>query len=125
MTYTLPIVSIVGRPNVGKSTLFNRFTGKRDAIVDHTEGVTRDRKYAEASWSGHDFILIDTGGYDSRSDDKILVSVREQAESALEQSELIIFVVDVTTGITTGDDDLARLMKEEILDRFTKSLSSR
>lgn len=113
MTVTLPIVSIVGRPNVGKSTLFNRFTGKRDAIVDHTEGVTRDRKYAEASWSGHDFILIDTGGYDSRSDDKILVSVREQAESALEQSELIIFVVDVTTGITAGDDDLARLMRRQ------------
>ncbi|MCH8928298.1 MAG: ribosome biogenesis GTPase Der [Candidatus Marinimicrobia bacterium] len=113
MTGTLPIVSIVGRPNVGKSTLFNRIIGRRDAIVDPMEGVTRDRKYAEASWSGQDFILIDTGGYDSRSDDKLLVSVREQAESALEQSELIIFVVDVTTGITAGDDDLARLMRRQ------------
>ena len=113
MSGTLPIVSIVGRPNVGKSTLFNRIIGRRDAIVDPTEGVTRDRKYAEASWSGQDFILIDTGGYDSRSDDKILVSVREQAESALEQSEIIIFVVDVNTGITAGDDDLARLMRKQ------------
>jgi len=113
MNGTMPIVSIVGRPNVGKSTLFNRITGRRDAIVDPTEGVTRDRKYAEASWSGHNFILVDTGGYNSRSEDKLIVSVREQAESALEQSELIIFVVDLDTGITTGDDDLARMMRKQ------------
>lgn len=113
MQGTPPIVSIVGRPNVGKSTLFNRIIGKRDAIVDPTEGVTRDRKYGEATWSGHNFILIDTGGYDARSEDVILASVKEQAEIALDESDLILFMVDASTGITVGDDDLARLMHKK------------
>ena len=113
MPVSPPIISIVGRPNVGKSTLFNRLIGKRDAIVDSTEGVTRDRKYGSASWSGKEFILIDTGGYDARTDDKILVSVKEQALVALEESELILFIVDINTGITTGDDDISKIMQKQ------------
>ncbi len=113
MANSLPIVSIVGRPNVGKSTLFNRLIGRRDAIVDSTEGVTRDRKYGKVSWAGHDFILVDTGGYDSRSDEPIISSVREQAMAALDESELVLFIVDSETGITTGDDDIAKVIQKQ------------
>ena len=113
MTQSIPIVSIIGRPNVGKSTLFNRFVGRRDAIVDSTEGVTRDRKYGKVSWSGHDFILVDTGGYDSKSDEVILSSVREQALEAINESELVLVVVDSETGITAGDEDIAKVMLKQ------------
>lgn len=113
MTQSIPIVSIIGRPNVGKSTLFNRFVGRRDAIVDSTEGVTRDRKYGKVSWSGHDFILVDTGGYDSKSDEVILSSVREQALEAINESELVLFVVDSETGITAGDEDIAKVILKQ------------
>ena len=113
MTQSIPIVSIIRRPNVGKSTLFNRFVGRRDAIVDSTEGVTRDRKYGKVSWAGHDFILVDTGGYDSKSDEVILSSVREQALEAINESELVLFVVDSETGITAGDEDIAKVILKQ------------
>ena len=113
MAQPIPIVSIIGRPNVGKSTLFNRFVGRRDAIVDSSEGVTRDRKYGKVSWSGHEFLLVDTGGYDAKSDEPILSSVREQALEALEESELVLFVVDSETGITAGDEDIAKVILKQ------------
>ena len=113
MAQTIPIVSIIGRPNVGKSTLFNRFVGRRDAIVDSSEGVTRDRKYGKVSWSGHEFLLVDTGGYDAKSDETILSSVREQALEALNESELVLFVVDSETGITAGDEDIAKVILKQ------------
>ena len=110
MAKSIPIVSIIGRPNVGKSTLFNRFIGRRDAIVDSTAGVTRDRKYGNVSWSGHEFILVDTGGYDAKSDEPILSSVRKQALAAVDESELVLFVVDSETGITAGDEEIAKVI---------------
>jgi len=109
----LPIVSIIGRPNVGKSTLFNRLVGRRDAIVDSSEGVTRDRKYGNVSWAGQDFILVDTGGYDAKSDEPILSSVREQAMAALDESELVLFIVDAETGVTSGDSDIAKVIQKQ------------
>ena len=113
MAQKIPIVSIIGRPNVGKSTLFNRFVGRRDAIVDSSEGVTRDRKYGKVSWSGHEFLLVDTGGYDAKSDEPILSSVRAQALEALDESELVLFVVDSETGITAGDEDIAKVILKQ------------
>ena len=94
------IVAIVGRPNVGKSTLFNRVCRKRSAIVDFEEGITRDRKYQTAEWNGIYFTLVDTGGIVPRSDDKIDRAIRFQAEIAIEQADEIIFLLDSKTGIT-------------------------
>lgn len=109
----LPVVSIVGRPNVGKSTLFNRIVGERQAIVDDKPGVTRDRHYGESLWNGKDFTLIDTGGY-LRSDDEVMSKgVREQVEIAISQSDVIIFVVDVLQGTTDLDDDVAELLRRQ------------
>ena len=105
------LVAIVGRPNVGKSTLFNRLTGSRQAIVEDTPGVTRDRVYGEAEWEGHTVPLVDTGGYVPRSDDPYERAIREQAEIALEDADVILFVVDVTTGITDTDQAIANVLR--------------
>jgi len=105
------LVAIVGRPNVGKSTLFNRLTGSRQAIVDDAPGVTRDRVYGEAEWEGRTIPLVDTGGYVPRSDDPYERAIREQAEIALEDADVILFVVDVTTGITDTDQEIANVLR--------------
>jgi GTP-binding protein len=105
------LVAIVGRPNVGKSTLFNRLTGSRQAIVDDEPGVTRDRVYGEAEWEGHTIPIVDTGGYVPRSDDPYERAIREQAEIALEDADVILFVVDVTTGLTDTDREIAEVLR--------------
>jgi GTP-binding protein len=105
------LVAIVGRPNVGKSTLFNRLTGTRQAIVDDEPGVTRDRVYGEAEWQGHTIPLVDTGGYVPRSDDPFERAIREQAEIALADADVILFVVDVTVGITDVDQEIAQVLR--------------
>ena len=106
------LVAIVGRPNVGKSTLFNRLTGSRQAIVEDTPGVTRDRVYGEAEWKGHTVPLVDTGGYVPRSDDPYERAIRDQAEIALEDADVILFVVDVTIGITDTDQEIANVLRQ-------------
>ena len=94
------IVAIVGRPNVGKSTLFNRLVQRREAIVDSVSGVTRDRHYGKSDWNGKEFSVIDTGGYVVGSDDIFEDEIRKQVELALEEADIIVFVVDVEQGIT-------------------------
>ncbi|PCI09240.1 MAG: ribosome biogenesis GTPase Der [Flavobacteriaceae bacterium] len=106
------IVAIVGRPNVGKSTLFNRLIQRRDAIVDSVSGVTRDRHYGKSDWNGKDFSVIDTGGYVVGSDDIFEEEIRKQVNLAIEESDIIIFVVDVTEGITPMDTEVANLLRK-------------
>ena len=110
---TLPTVAIVGRPNVGKSTLFNRITGHRRAITSDTEGTTRDRIYGTADWAGYPFSVIDTGGYVPRTEDLLQSSIRRQVEVAMEQADVILFVVDATTGITALDQEIANQLRDE------------
>lgn len=105
------IVAIVGRPNVGKSTLFNRLTGQRSAIVDDVSGVTRDRHYGKAEWGKTEYTLIDTGGYVVNSEDIFESSIRKQVELALEEADVLLFVVDVTTEITDLDDEFLRVIR--------------
>ena len=105
------IVAIVGRPNVGKSTLYNRLTETRKAIVDDFSGVTRDRHYGVSEWTDHHFTVIDTGGYVANSDDVFEAAIREQVVIAVEEASVILFVVDVTTGITDLDDEIAVLLR--------------
>ncbi len=105
------IVAIVGRPNVGKSTLFNRLCESRKAIVDDFSGVTRDRHYETAEWIGKQFTVIDTGGYVANSEDQFEAAIREQVEIAIEEASVILFLVDVTTGITDLDDEIAQLLR--------------
>lgn len=105
------IVAIVGRPNVGKSTLYNRLTETRKAIVDDFSGVTRDRHYGTAEWLNHQFTLIDTGGYVANSHDVFEAAIREQVIIAIEEASVILFLVDVTTGITDLDDEIASLLR--------------
>ena len=105
-----PLVAIVGRPNVGKSTLFNRLVGKRLAIVEDTPGVTRDRLYAKSDWNGREFDLVDTGGIEPRADSEILIFMREQALLAVEMADVIIFMTDFTTGVTAADKDVASIL---------------
>ncbi len=105
------LVAIVGRPNVGKSTLFNRLTGTRRAIVDDESGVTRDRVYGEAEWEGRTIPLVDTGGYVPRSDDPFERAIRDQAETALDDADVVLFVVDVTTGIADVDQEIAQVLR--------------
>jgi len=105
-----PIAAIVGRPNVGKSALFNKIAGKRISIVEDTPGVTRDRIYCDADWNGKFFTMIDTGGIEPNTDDLILKSMREQAKTAIELADVIIFVVDLRSGLTANDSDVAAML---------------
>ena len=105
------IVAIVGRPNVGKSTLFNRLIERREAIVDPTSGVTRDRHYGKAEWSGREFSVIDTGGYVKGSDDVFEEQINRQVELAMEEADILLFMVDVSTGITDLDQGVANLLR--------------
>ena len=105
------IVAIVGRPNVGKSTLYNRLTESRKAIVDDFSGVTRDRHYGVAEWTDKNFTVIDTGGYVAHSEDVFEAAIREQVVIAIEEATVILFMVDVVTGITDLDDDIAKLLR--------------
>ena len=104
-------VAIVGRPNVGKSTLFNRLLEQRKAIVEDTPGVTRDRQYGIADWNGKNFYVIDTGGFVPESDDVFEQEIAKQVEVAVEEASVILFVVDVATGITALDDSMADLLR--------------
>lgn len=109
----LPVVSIVGRPNVGKSTFFNRLIGERKAIVHDEYGVTRDRHYGESFWNGEDFTVIDTGGYLPDDMNVMVVGIREQVHIALEESDVILFVVDAEHGINTLDKSVASLLRQQ------------
>lgn len=109
---SMPIVAVVGRPNVGKSTLFNKLIGKRMSIVDDTPGVTRDRIYAPCEWSGRTFMLIDTGGIEKSSDDPILSQMREQAEIAVSSAQVILLVTDLKTGVTASDQQVASMLQK-------------
>jgi GTP-binding protein len=106
------IVAIVGRPNVGKSTLFNRIIGERDAIVDPQSGVTRDRHYGEAQWNGKKFTVIDTGGYVPESKDVFEAAIREQVWIAIEEADVIVFVVEGITGVTPLDVEIAKILRQ-------------
>lgn len=105
-----PIVAVVGRPNVGKSTLFNKLIGKRLSIVDDTPGVTRDRIYGDAEWRGRKIMLVDTGGIEPKTDDIILSSMRAQAQLAIETASVIIMVVDLKSGVTATDAEIASML---------------
>ncbi|HCT53515.1 MAG TPA: ribosome biogenesis GTPase Der, partial [Balneola sp.] len=109
----LPVVSIVGRPNVGKSTIFNRLIGKRKAIVHDEYGVTRDRHYGQSFWNGIDFNVIDTGGYLPDDMDVMVVGIREQVHIALEESDVILLVVDAEHGINTLDKSVSQLLRQQ------------
>ena len=106
------IVAIVGRPNVGKSTFFNRLIQRREAIVDSVSGVTRDRNYGKSEWNGKEFSVIDTGGYIKGSDDVFEAEIRRQVELAIDEADVIIFLVDVEEGITPMDDEVAKLLRK-------------
>lgn len=107
-----PIVAIIGKPNVGKSTFFNYVVGKRISIVEDTPGVTRDRVYADANWRGRNFTLVDTGGIEPESDDIILSQMRRQADMAIEIADVILFVTDIKQGVTATDQDIALMLKK-------------
>ena len=108
-----PLVAIVGRPNVGKSTLFNRLIGRRLAIVEDTPGVTRDRIYADAEWLNYTFTLIDTGGIEPESEDIIAKQMRRQAELAIETADVILFLTDGREGLTAADEEVAGLVRAQ------------
>ncbi len=99
----LPVVAVVGRPNVGKSTLFNKIVGQRISIVEDTPGVTRDRIYSKCEWRGRDFMVVDTGGIEPNSEDVILRQMRRQAELAIEKADVIVFLTDLRCGVTADD----------------------
>lgn len=107
-----PVVAIVGRPNVGKSTLFNKLIGERRAIVEDTPGITRDRIYGETEWRGKTLIIIDTGGIEPKTDDIILKKMREQAQTAIDTADVIIFMCDIKTGLVADDMDIALMLKK-------------
>ena len=128
-----PIVAIVGRPNVGKSTLFNKLAGQRIAIVDDTPGVTRDRIYTEVDWNGRTLLITDTGGIEPKTDNEILRHMRRQAEIAIEMADVILFLTDVKEGLTPSDQACAELLrraKKPVLlvvnkvDNFDKYMNS-
>ena len=108
----LPIVAVVGRPNVGKSTLFNKLIGQRLSIVEDTPGVTRDRIYSKCEWLNHEFMLVDTGGIEPKSDDIILSQMRRQAQLAIDKADVIILVTDVKCGVTANDYDVAEMLQK-------------
>ena len=114
---SVPIVALVGRPNVGKSSLFNRLVGKRQAIVDAEPGVTRDRLYAPLEWAGRNLTVVDTGGIDTESEADIPAQMRAQAELAIEQADVVMFVVDAKEGVTPGCRICAHSRKTSIADR--------
>ena len=105
------LVAIVGRPNVGKSTLFNRLVGMRQAIVDETAGVTRDRHYGKCEWCGKEFSVVDTGGFTINSDDIFEEEIRKQVMIAIEESDLVLFMTEVDTGITDFDYEIAKILR--------------
>ena len=107
-----PLVAIVGRPNVGKSTFFNKISGKRISIVEDVPGVTRDRITADAEWLGREFTLVDTGGIDPKSDDELLSQMREQASTAIELADVICFFTDARDGLTEDDKEVANLLRK-------------
>jgi GTP-binding protein len=106
------IIAIVGRPNVGKSTLFNRLVQRREAIVDAVSGVTRDRHYGKSDWNGKEFSVIDTGGYTIGSDDIFEEEIRKQVALAIDEADIIVFVVDVEDGITPMDAEVAKILRK-------------
>lgn len=108
----LPIVAVVGRPNVGKSTLFNKLVGKRLSIVEDTPGVTRDRIYSECEWRNRKFMVVDTGGIEPDSEDVILSQMRKQAEVAIERADVIVLLTDMKMGLTAGDYDVAEMLRK-------------
>ena len=107
-----PLVAIVGRPNVGKSTFFNKMAGRRVSIVENVPGVTRDRIHADAEWLGHPFTLIDTGGIDPKSDDALFCQMRSQAETAMDLADVICFFTDARDGVTADDRDVANILRK-------------
>src|SRR6476646_6040819 len=107
----IPVVAIVGRPNVGKSTLFNRFLGQRSAIVEDRARTTRDRMYGDAEWNGRRFVIVDTGGLEVDTDDPIELKVQEQARLAIGEADVILFVVDAVSGMTPADQEAAELLR--------------
>lgn len=107
-----PVVAVVGRPNVGKSTLFNKLIGRRVSIVDNTPGVTRDRIYGGCEWNGRKFSLVDTGGIEPDSSEEIPAAIRAQAELAIGAADVIVFVTDLTSGVTAGDEEVALLLRK-------------
>ena len=107
----MSLLAIVGRPNVGKSTLFNRLVGMRQAIVDETAGVTRDRHYGRCEWCGTEFSVVDTGGYTSNSDDIFEEEIRKQVVLAIEEAHVVLFMVEAGTGITDYDEEIADLLR--------------
>ena len=108
-----PIVAIVGRPNVGKSTLFNRIVGRKKAIVEDQPGVTRDRNYADIEWGDKSFSLIDTGGFEPISQERIFIQMREQCQLAIEEADLILFLMDGKDGLTPSDKEIASILRRE------------
>ena len=107
-----PLIAVVGRPNVGKSTLFNKLTGQRLSIVEDTPGVTRDRIYAPGEWCGREFMLVDTGGIEPKADDLLLSKMRMQAQIAIDSADVILFVVDLKSGVTANDAEIAHLLQK-------------
>lgn len=108
-----PIVAIVGRPNVGKSTLFNNLVGDRVAIVDDMPGVTRDRLYRETEWNGTEFVIVDTGGLEPRNNDFMMTKIKEQAEVAMNEADVILFVVDGKAGVNPLDEEIAYILRKK------------
>lgn len=109
MFVTKPVLAIVGRPNVGKSTIFNRIVGERISIVEDIPGVTRDRIYSSAEWLTHDFNIIDTGGIDI-GDEPFLEQIRQQAEIAIDEADVIVFLVNGREGVTSADEEVAKIL---------------
>ena len=108
-----PIVAIVGRPNVGKSTLFNNLIGDKIAIVDDLPGVTRDRLYRDTEWSGSEFVIVDTGGLEPRNNDFLMTKIKEQAEVAMNEADVILFVVDGKSGLNPLDEEIAYILRKK------------
>ena len=107
-----PLVAIVGRPNVGKSMLFNKLCGRRLSIVEDTPGVTRDRLYAECEWCGRTFDIVDTGGIEPSTDNEILLFMREQAQLAIDAADVVVLVTEIGTGVTAADQDVATMLRK-------------
>lgn len=108
------IVAIVGRPNVGKSTLFNKLVGDRVSIVNNEAGVTRDRLYRKVEWLSQNFVLVDTGGLEPNTDDFMMKQIKQQAGVAIDEADVVIFVVDGKAGITATDEEIANILRKKI-----------